>query len=692
MSFFKLSATVAAGRRVAPRVNSFASVISSPVARYMACQTTLVLALGSLLILPAVAADPRSRFVHGVRYVTNGGSDPKGPAITDLDRVTVSSAPPPRQDINEWMRLSGFNIPRMPTFFEGGSSENTGAPEQTTEPGCSSGNPVILATGNKVEPELDFAAGGEMGLYLSRTYNKQWSGRGIFGRNWLSNFDYSLAPQTTGGQNLLWLQHPDGRRIKFIWSAADGNWKEDKAQAVAYITRSGDGTYTHFNETNGTERYRADGYILELRNEQGVAWIFSYLGTLLQKVTHSSGREVSFTWTGKQVSAVTAPNTQTFAYTYTEDVFGEGHSRLASATSPGGPSSTTVYHYEDARFPDGLTGKTVNGRRYSWFTYHPDGRAASTEHAGGAERYTFSYAIEATQPITPPPAPPPPGGYDNDADRGWCEYIPGTGRICYMPTSTSPDPTVTTQNATAPAAATTPTRMRVTETNPLGKQTVYRYEERKLISVEGLGSQNCAARYNEKSYDINGYLDLASDFKDGLTDLDHDAQGHLLKQVEGVGSSVERTTTFTWDAAKKRVLKETIQGLLERSYSYDPAGRLTSVSTKNLSANGTSGQTITTTYSYTLHANGLVASITSDGPLPGAGDAITQQYSSQGDLISVRNSLNHTETFSMHNGLGLPGRTVGANGAVTDHVYDGLGRRRATRANVNGGVAETAYD
>lgn len=78
-------------------------------------------------------------------------------------------------------------------------SENGGAREQETDAkdDCA-GNPVILATGNKIEPELDFDSAGEMGLYLSRVYNKQWSGRGIFGRNWLSNFDYSLASQSVG--------------------------------------------------------------------------------------------------------------------------------------------------------------------------------------------------------------------------------------------------------------------------------------------------------------------------------------------------------------------------------------------------------------------------------------------------------------------------------------------------------------
>lgn len=43
------------------------------------------------------------------------------------------------------------------------------------------GNPIIFSTGNKIEPQNDFSAAGEMGLTLNRTYNFYWDGIGIFG-------------------------------------------------------------------------------------------------------------------------------------------------------------------------------------------------------------------------------------------------------------------------------------------------------------------------------------------------------------------------------------------------------------------------------------------------------------------------------------------------------------------------------
>ncbi|PJK02213.1 hypothetical protein CO615_03265 [Lysobacteraceae bacterium NML75-0749] len=55
------------------------------------------------------------------------------------------------------------------------------------------GNPVVVATGNKVEYELEFQLAGEMGLGLMRVYNHHWPGTGIFGRQWVSSFDYFLT-------------------------------------------------------------------------------------------------------------------------------------------------------------------------------------------------------------------------------------------------------------------------------------------------------------------------------------------------------------------------------------------------------------------------------------------------------------------------------------------------------------------
>lgn len=621
---------------------------------------------------------------------------------TDLETMTVHGVRGP-----EFVRpsLAGYNYSRGgpgggSSGTGGGVIDNRGAKEQPTSDklgdcGGTSSNPIVLFSGNKVEPELDFAGSGEMALFLQRTYNNYWSATGLFGDRWLSNFDYTLAPSTAGGQNLLWAQRPDGRRIKFVYNATTARWNEDKPSPIAYIVKQSDGGYLMHNEGNGQERYNADGYILELQNEAGVRWSFAYDGKYLRQVTHSSGRTIGFGWTGNQLTQVTAPNGAVYFYTYRANALGNQRNLLTSTTLPGTPAVKVDYHYEDARFPGGLTGKSFNSVRYSTFAYDEEGRAIKSEHAGGVERSTFAYTVEASQTVTPPPAPPRPGGSAGGGDQGWCEQQPGHGQVCYQPMviGGGGEEVLAARDmamlADAPVGKPTPAKLKVVETNPLGKQTIHRFEDDRSISVEGAASQHCAATYREQTYDANGNPDIVADFAGNLTNFDYDGAARLRKRVDAAGSPVERTSTYVWDDATGRLLRETVAGDHETSYTYTAAGRPETVAVKNLSAVGVKDQVLTTTYSYNLHPNGLIATATVDGPIAGSGDAVTSTYSAAGELLSVVNSLGHAITYSGYNGLGLPGKITGVNGDVTEYDYDVRGRVIAERRVTAAGVAET---
>lgn len=615
-------------------------------------------------------------------------------APTDLPGMTVN--PPIDWQPIYWPPYEAPFVDRLPSG--GGISKPAEtAKEQRTEDktnkaGCSgqgevSGNPVVLSTGNKVEPEIDFAAGGEMGLYLGRTYNAFWSGRGLFGTHWLSNLDYSLVLS----DNTVWAQRPDGRRIKFLYDAGSGHYLEERASPIAFVVRNGDGGFTLYNENNGIEQYNADGYIIERRNEHGVAWSFIYSGKYLQQVTHSSGRTIKLTWNDGVVTEVTDPAGSVYRYGYTSNVFGSGpgYGRLASTTLPGTPGTTIAYHYEDSRFAGGLTGKSFNGVRYSTFGYDAEGRATSTEHAGGVERYSFSYAVQATETVTPPPKPSPPGGFAEDEPRGFCT---NALMICYMPRAVASGGRMAVA-ASTDATTTIPSRIAVTETSPLGRVTTYVYVDDKLVEVSGQATARCPASYKEKTYDANGYEDIVSDFADNMTDFDYDAQGHLLKKIEAVGTEAERTTTYAWDAAHNRLLGETVAGDRETRYEYADDGRVSRVTVVDLTAHG-QGRAQVTTYAYVRQSNGLISQMVVDGHLPGSADAIAYAYSPEGDLLSMSNGLGHQTTYAGYNALGLPGRVTGPNGEIVEYSYDARGRVLQRRDYVNGAwqVTEYAYD
>lgn len=561
------------------------------------------------------------------------------------------------------------------------------------------GNPVVLYTGNKVEPELDFASGGEMGLYLQRIYNHHWSATGIFGSHWLSNLDYSLV--YSDAQDLLWSQRPDGRRIKFLRDVDSGRWYEDKAQPVAYVVGNADGSLVLHNENGGTESYNAEGYVLELRNRQGVKWTFAYADRYLQSVTHSSGRRIGFSWSNGQLIQVTDPAGNAYRYSYTANVFGNGTARLASTTLPGAPATTIAYHYEDNRFPGGLTGKSFNGSRYSTFAYDANRRAVLSEHAGSTERFTFNYVVESSEQVRPAPSPVRPGrapGNGTGPSAPWCEDGVN-GRICYSPRSLPGTPllvagTTDSWDTAATSASTKPraVRIKVTVTNPLGRRTTTAFEDGKRMSVTGDASAKCPASYRELTYDANGYEDIVSDFTDNLTDFDYNPQGFLLKQVEAAGTAAARTTTWEWDTLNKRVLTKTVAGDHKVAYTYDSRGNVATATVQNLSSHGQPQQVRVTRMTYTYHPNGLRSSVKVDGPL--AQDEVIERFNAQGDLVSVTNALGHAVTYGGYNALGLPGRITGANGEVTEMTYDARGRVTSQRQSVGNGWATSSitYD
>jgi RHS repeat-associated protein len=545
-----------------------------------------------------------------------------------------------------------------PGTMDGGSpgtKSNRGQPsagEKTADEGqCSdkAGNPVNFATGNKVEPEQDFATRGEFPLELTRTYNSRWTGIGIFGRYWLSSFDYKLLlnsdktssacypkPGSTAtcdptGQS-IWAQRADGRVIRFDYSASTpGTWNEVKAAPIARIVKNGNGTFTLYSEDHTVETYDASGFPLTLKNEQGVGWTFGWSAThYLNSVTHSSGRSVTLTWNGNQLASVTDPAGSTFSYTYAINKFGLGQHLLTQTVQPGvanpastggTPAVTRLYHYEVANAPILLTGVTLNGARYSWFSYDANLRAIETRHSGTIDRYQFAYVADV-------------GG-----------------------------------NVTS-----------VTITNPLGKQTTNSYQNGKLVSSTGVASAHCPSSLKTSTYDANGNPQRSTNVRNIATDYVYDAKGQIASQTEDALGS-PRVTTFGWDGNNHQT-RSTLVGHREVITGYYPNGRVASVSVTTLSPVGGSGRTLTTTYAYATAANNIMTQAVVTSPVPGA--TVTYNYNGSGDTVSVVNALGQSVSYSNHNGRGQPGTVTDANGAVTNYTYDPRGRVAKVSRVVNG--------
>lgn len=533
--------------------------------------------------------------------------------------------------IGDYVDSTG-GLPRRKRGKCGDVAETPPAPQVSTK----RGNPIDVSTGMKVETDVDFRTEGSLPLTLERRYRSYNTSDGLFGRYWESNYDFRLEVDGT----YLLVNMPGRGRFEFEPVAGVPNsWKSISLSINATITKGADGVYTLTWQSDLTQRYDSAGKILSLKNPQGVGYDFTYNGSgYLDRVTATGGRYVQFTWTGTQLTKVTDPGGNQHQYIYLANRFGTGKHLLQKVDFAGTKRDTIEYLYTDPNFLGALTGKKLGLKRFSWFEYDSTGRAISTLHkddAGGGqdvEDYSFAYS---------------------------------------------------TPNATT---------LDVLETNPLGKQASYRFVDGELESVTGMPSVSCPASLYTRTRDTNGFTDKVTDFNDKQTDLDFDANGRLVREVHGFGAPNPTTVEYQWDTGSNRMLSRTVLGDHSITYTYDAQGRVLTETRKNLSSYGVANQQRVTSYSYALHPNGMLASATTDGPLPGTGDAITRTYGSNGDLLTVSDALGVFETYSNYNGMGLAGRMTARNGVVYDYTYDIHGRRLTAKRTSGSNISTISWE
>jgi len=524
-----------------------------------------------------------------------------------------------------------------------------------------------------------------MSLTLTRSYNRNWTYSGLFGMNWVSSFDYSLTAPF--GEGDAYLQRPDGRRIRFIWNAKLERWDEDKSGPIARLLLNVDGSFTHHTENGGTERYNAQGRPLQIFNRQGIGWTYAYSpswGVLppFIVIQHTSGRSVTLRYNADlQIVSVTDPENQEYLYDYDDNALGFLRHRLRQVTTPGANPAISIYHYEKVGQPDALTGVSHNGVRFSTFDYDTLGRAISTSHAGGVELFNFVYSGTANPPVDPPLDPPNP---QCNPTTGACPQPPLNPEFARR----EADYLAARQILRQPQALT-----RITETNPLGRSTQHDMNTtyRKLSESRGQASTHCAANLAKRVYDSSGHLDRTDDFNGNRNEYTYNSAGQMETQIEGFGSTVARTTAYDWDVQNNRPKSITINGQQRLTYVYRADQRIKAMTVRNLSAIGTLNEDRTTDYGYTLHANGIVETMTIDGPIPTASDKVTYTYSDKGDVLTVANSLGHTATYSLYNARGQAGRMVGINGDQTDYAYDERGRLKTLTTNRNNERSTTTW-
>jgi len=544
------------------------------------------------------------------------------------------------------------------------------------------GNPIHPGTGQKLQVETDYVSPSG-GLKFERSYR---STNGLFTSVATTTFtDNTLLGITGGclqgtftdptgkihsycfpyignGTQTYRLFTPEGRYIMFSGPANAVVAKADANIKVSQRTNaSGDNEWVILREDDSVEVYSTKGLLqrtTSLGGSPDIVYSYSDATTpvsiapragLLIQMTDQGGRHLDFTWdSSARMQTMTNPEGGLYQYGY------DANSNLTSITYP--DNSQRQYHYNEAAYinngepcpnaaglPNALTGITdENGVRYAFFKYECDGRAVSTEHIDGIDKYSFIY----------------------------------TGNVDTAVATTETDPLGTVRTRKYAQLLSIVQPVSVTQPAPDGKGTV-------TSSI---------------SYDANGNIISRTDFNGITTTYSYDLTRNLeTSRTEAAGTAEARTISIDWHPQYRLPLSITELGL-KTSYRYDAKGNITQKTLTDL-VTKTTRQWNT---SYTYSATGQIISKLEDGPRTDVKDLTRYDYYGEnatcteiplgcrGQLKQVTNPLGHTTSISGYNASGAPLTIIDPNGLETHLTYDA--RQRVAAVDMGGERTVYTYD
>ncbi|KAF1006254.1 MAG: hypothetical protein GAK28_02565 [Luteibacter sp.] len=377
--------------------------------------------------------------------------------------------------------------------------------DPNNDPNDCQGNPINAAIGNKFQRESDFAdADGE--LAFIRFYNSADGGwRHTYGANLLV------------GMGAAALTFDDGRASVF---SVKGSVATGESSERGSLSRSGS-KWIYTSPANEVYTFNGQGQLTSYRAANGLTQTLTYGfdANFNNKVTvkDSRGHTLVFVKDFSEQLVSLSSSGVSVAYTYSD----EGQLQQATRTVQGKTTSRR-YVYEDAEHPRFLTGLIdERGVRAATWAYDSQGRAISSEHAGGADKTVIAYVDDATTTVT----------------------------------------------------------------NPLGHVVTYTYATvggtRRMTAVVGEPTVGCPIANSHYTYDARGQIATQTDALGHVTAFTYDTQGRIVTQVEAQGTPEQRTTTTTWDGTSFRPKTVTTADRVT-AYTYDAQGRPLSTTTRSL--------------------------------------------------------------------------------------------------------------
>ena len=477
-------------------------------------------------------------------------------------------------------------------------------------------NPILPATGEKIKLQSDFTDAAPHGLDFSRTYRTAWGDvapASGMGSNWNHRFGMQLT--VTGGATALskTLQLPDGSQRRFTRTAATLPWVN--TDGTDQLAENAAGHLFTSAQNDDKWQLNALGKPVTLTQRNGWAYTLAYNPAgQLSTVTNKFGRQLVLTYgvagsaTAGLLIGVIAPDGQQISYQYnsTPSLIYAGYGSASA------PNTTAIqYLYENSAFPKALTGMVdENNTRSATYAYDAQGRAISSELAGGADKYQVSYGTSTAA-----------GALNTSA--------------------TITDPLGTARNYTY---SNTAGSLAVTGAN--------------VTSNGQMPGSDAASRVQN----AQGLIDSETDYLGVKTMFTWDVTRKLpLSTTKAAGRSEAQTTNTAWHPTL-RLPTSVIETGRTTNYTYDAVGNRLSQSVVDTVTN-----TAKTT-SWTYNPQGLVATETAPN-----GGVTTYTFDAAGNPATVKNALNQTTSY-LYDAAGRVIKETATNGLVSTYAYDGKGR------------------
>ena len=520
------------------------------------------------------------------------------------------------------------------------------------------GDPINVATGNEYRDDEDLSLGS---LSFHRYYNSSPNVTSShIGANWRHSYDRSVKYASTNNPATASVLRPDGK--VFTFALTSGQWLSD-SDVADRLTQRLDASgnligWTYFvATTRNQENFDQGGNLISIVDANGMATALSYSTAstptsvapttgLLLTVTDPYGRTLNFTYNANaQTVTVTAPDGRVLNYAY------DGNGNLTSVTYP--DQSSIVYLYNESSLSTGapvphlLTGYIdETASRFASIYYTNYGQAFQSLLASGADKTTVSYGSNGAATVT---------------------YPTGVNTTLSF---------VVTSNSLHTNAVSAPCGIKC-------------------------GESNAAA-----TFDINGYPATTTDFNGNVTKTTYDVYGLLDQQIEGLGTTNQRTTNFTWNTTLRVPLTRTVldangNTVSNSQWVYNATGQTLArceIDPSNSAASGYACSNIGTVpagvrrwmYTYctvvdTTHCLIVGLMLTATGPRTDTTQTTTYSYYmassttncgtpgaacyQAGDLHTVTDAQGRVTTIASYDADGRTTRISDANGINTDMTY-----------------------